>query len=357
MFNKETHEYSVLHYIKTNKTSDEPYHVFLCEQLYATVYLLVGITVLMIGLEYGASVLLNFYNAYTGESKDYSVDLSSSKTFLIVIIIALVGAAVFTSIYNAYFINDTQTSMLNIQQNMTSIKNTMYKNCTTNQVFLNALTSNDLSSLINEFDNTIKDGIKTKNTVEAQRMIFTLSMYSYLTTSIPEIDPNYQTVVNIFTYNNIKNRGVDPTLYLYYNNYNINIQNLYPKLVQSVISGLEINGKVINPSSNDDPFFGPENETLKSHFVLGITQQITNITDTITKLSVNGISDGKNKLFMYMILICIAAFIFLITIIVLVYDEVPQSLTVRVGIVLGIIRENAIYIKDYIPNLIFGKKS
>jgi len=221
MFNKDTHEYSVLNYIKTNKTSDEPYHVFLCEQLYATVYLLVGITVLMIGLEYGASVLLNFYNAYTGESKDYSVDLSSSKTFLLVIVIALVGAGVFTSIYNSYFINKTQTSMFNINQNMKSIKNAMYKNCTTNQVFLNALTSNDLSALVNEFDNTVKNGIKTKDTVEAQRMMFTLSMYSYLTTSIPEIDPNYHTVVSIFTYNNIKNRGIDPSLYLYYNNFNL----------------------------------------------------------------------------------------------------------------------------------------
>ena len=357
MFNKDTHDYNVLNYIKTNKTSDEPYHVFLCEQLYATVYLLVGITVLMIGIEYGASVLLNFYNAYTGESKDYSVDLSSSKTFLLVILIALVGAAVCTSIYNSYFINKTQTSMFNINQNMKSIKNAMYKNCTTNQVFLNALTSNDLSALVNEFDNTVKNGIKTKDTVEAQRMIFTLSMYSYLSTAIPEIDPNYNTVIGIFNYNNIKNRGIDPTMYLYYNNFNVNIQNLYPKIVQSVSSGLEINGKVIDPTSNADPFFGAENEILQSQFVLGITQQLTTITDIITELSVNGISEGKNNLFMYMILICIAAFIFLIVIFVVIYDEVPQSITERIKYVIGIVEENVNNIKNYIPNLFFGKKN
>ena len=351
MFNKDTHDYNVLNYIKTNKTTDEPYHVFLCEQLYATVYVLVGITVLMIGLEYGASVLLNFYNAYTGESKDYSVDLSSSKTFLIVIVIALVGASVFTTIYNAYFIKNTQSSMLYTQRNMTSIKNLMYKNCTTNQVFLNALTSNDLSSLINEFDNTVKNGIKTKDTAEAQRMIFTLSMYSYLSTAIPEIDPNYDSVINIFTYANIKNRSIDPTQYLYYNNFNVNIQNLYPKLLQSIISGLEINGKKIDTTTTDDPFFGDENKLLQSQFVLGITQKLTSITDAITELSVNGISDGKNKLFIYMISIFFAALIFLIVIIIVIYDEVPPSVIDRVKSVIQYIIK---YGKDF-QNSIFGK--
>ena len=341
IFNKDTVDYNVLQYIKTNTTTDEPYHVFLCENLFATIYVLVGIVITMIGLEYGVSVLLSFYNAYTGGNKNYSVSLASSKTYLIVIVVALVGAGVLTSVYNTYFINKTQDTMFNIQGSMTSIKNKIYANITTNQVFLTALISNDITTVLSEFSNTIKNGIHKSDTVEAQKMVFTISIYSYLISSIPVVDPNYNTVLEIFDYENIINRTIDPSHYLYYNTTSINIQNLYPKLTGLITGGItKDDGKsfitdIKNSKSNQDkdPFFDTskaEQQLLYSKFISSTTAQLSSITQNVTELSVNGMNPGKNELFKYMILSFLAAFLFTIVLILVIYDEIPDSVRERV---------------------------
>ena len=381
MFNKDTQDYNVLTYIKTNSTSDEPYHVFFVEQLFAMIYVFVGITATLMGLQYGVTAVMSFYNAYTGGSKNYNVDLSKSYTYLIVILIALIGAFVLTSLYNTYFINKTQNTMINIQTNMNNIKYLMYNNFTTDPIFLSALVNNDLSTIVNQFNVTLQKGINKEDTKEAQQMIFTLSIFSYLTTSIPKIDPNYNSVLAIFDYDNIINRGIDPTLYIYYNNFNINIHNLYPQLIQSVQEGVKINNLPVtedapapnasSPSSKTsssssassapstvsslssllsnkqntnkistvDPFFTNINNNenialLQSQFISKVTSQLTDVTSAITQLSVNGINDGKYKLFAYMLYTFLTSVIFVIVLIIIIYDSIPESIRTRVNVAL-----------------------
>lgn len=334
MFNMDTHDYKVLKYAETNTTTDEPYHVFLCEQIFAMIYVLVGITITLIGIEYGVAILLNFYNAYTGGNKDYSINLAKSKVYLIIIVISLFGAGTLTTIYNSLFVNKTQNSMYYIQDNMYNIKNLIYQNLTTDTIFLKALINDDIPTVINQFSTVLTQGIKDSDTSEAQKMICTISLYSYFTTSVPLTDISYNKIVDIFEYNNITNQDIDPTHYLYYNNYNINIQNLYPQLISIISAGLEnYKGKSISSADVSknivDPFFGSSNSIEQSRFTSSITSQLTQITEGITSLSVNGIYDGKNKLFTYIIYSAIAAFIFLIVLLFVIWDEIPQEMRDR----------------------------
>ena len=352
MFNKDTHDYSVLQYIKTNTTVDEPYHVFLTEQLYANVFSIVGFVLLMVGFEYGLSIVLSVYNAYSGGNKDYSIDLSPSLRYMIIIGVSLIGATVLHSIYNTYFVNNTQNTMYNIQDSMYTIKNNIYASLTTNQTFLTAMLQDDMTTVIHEFSKSIKNGIQNGDTTDAQNMIFTISIYSYLVSSIPQVDPNYKTVLGIFDYNNIINQNIDPTQFLYYNSTSINIANLYPEIVSLIRNGIQSNnGEQITINPNGDPFFNSENsaqELLYSKFISSITSKITTITQGVTELSVNGISPGKNTLFKYIIFAFFAALIFTIVLIVLVYDEIPDSIKGYVKVIYTHIAEDVSYVANKI---------
>jgi len=340
MFNKDTHDYKVLSYVDTNTTANEPYHVFLCEQIFSIVYLLVGITILFIAFEYGASAFLNFYSAYTGSNKDYSVDIAQSKIYLLVIIVALFGTGILTGIYYTYFINKTQTSMIYIQDNMSNISSLIYQNLTTDNIFLTALVNDDISTIIHQFSTSLKQGIADGDTLEAQKMICTISLYSYFTTSVPLTDMSYNTILDIFNYDNITNKYIDPTKYLYYNNYNINIQNLYPQLISIINTGLEnYKGKSIANATISknivDPFFGSNNTLAQSKFISNITSELSSITEGITSLSVSGIYDGKKKLFTYLLIVAFIAFVILLLLIGAIWGELP--LYIREKIYTGVI--------------------
>ena len=362
MFNKDTHDYHAIYYVKTNSIVDEPYHVFLCEGFNATIFVLVGICITMIGLEYGISYFLIFNNWYNDGNKDYSVDLTKSMKYFVLIAIALIGASVLAAIYKSVFINDTQITMLNAQQTMYSIKDTMYENLTTDTIFLSALTKNDIPTIIHQFSIVLKEGIQKGDISDAQKMVFTLSIHSYLTTTIPQTDPNYSDVLSIFEYDNIINATLDPTLYLYYKNNNVNIQNLYPYLIEIIKNGVtNYQGTSITADSAEfikddtiDPFFGKEHDLLKARFTSGIQSNLSTIIESVTKLSVDSIQDGKNKLLKYLLLQGFATFIFIILLFIALYglNLIPEKIITTFISVCKIIGKNINAFFKYIIYLV-----
>ena len=365
MFNKDTHDYIVLDYVKTNTREEEPYNVFLCEGFTATVFVLVGICVLMLGLEYGITAALIYYNIYTDGTTDYSIDINKSIKYFGIIAVALCGALSLSGVYNSYFIKDTQNAMYGIQNTMTNITGLIYDNLTTDQIYLNALVNNNTPTLIHQFSETIQKGIQNNDTTEAEKMIFTASIFSYLTTAIPVTDPNYKTVLSIFDYDNIEAQDIDPTKYLYYNNYNINILNLYPELIQIINDGLtSFKGKSISTEydafkddNNIDPFFGSKNDLLKSQFTHNIQTKLDLVTEYITQLSVDGIYQGKDNLLIYLIIAAIVSFVFMVFVIFALYnfqmipENVRNNFVIAAKFIISMFRAFFHHISEFIKKI------
>ena len=187
------------------------------------------------------------------------------------------------------------------------------------------MVTNDLNALLSLFNAEINKNNRnncsspTSNCdTEVQRMVFTLSLYSYLNDQIPEADPNYETMKTIFTVDNIQKRRIDPTLYFYYKQ---------PIYIPSMFSTLE--------EMNAKPFF---TDTARQHvFQTGLTVLFQTCNKKFARLQT--LSNGKQKLANYIIIFAVVVTLFLGMFIGIYYNDLKPVLEWLKGFIKSLIEK------------------
>ena len=95
-------------------------------------------------------------------------------------------------------------------------------------------------------------------------------------------------------------------------------------------------------NNNIDPFFGTKNDILKSQFTTNVQANLSLITEYITQLSVNGIYEGKDKLFKYLLFQAFFSFIFVVIIFIGLYslNMIPETVLTSFVAVTAYIRNH-----------------
>jgi len=313
LFIKDTTDYDAMLYITTNTTADEPYHVFLEESVISYIYKFIGMFIILFAVQYGLFFTFMLYSKI--RQLPFNDTVKPPMIVIISIMMSLVGATILSSIYKLYFINKTQSSLKDMRKQMRDTKLFLYKNMTHNVDFLNALLTNDLVALLsiltNEINknnrNTASCSSPTANCdIEVEKMVFTISLYSYLNHQVPESDVNYDTIRSIFTVNNIQHAKIDPTNYFYYK------QPLY---IPNMFSTLQ--------NSNGIPLFtNAERELI---FLNKLTTLFQTANKKLARLQT--IMKGKHTLLKYIILFAIATSVIICVFIVLYYNDIKTLLS------------------------------
>jgi len=262
LFIEDTNEYEAFYYINNNTSDDEPYNIFLEESVVSYIYRFVGIFIMLLAVQYGLFFSFMLYSKFN--QFPFNDTVTIDYKLLGIIISSFVCASIITAVYKKYFIHHAQGTLKNIRSQLRDMKINIYSNLTTNAEFLNAMIKNDSDALLSIFNAEIAKNNRndcsspTSNCdAEVQRMIFTYSLYTYYNDQIPQADPKYNTMQQIFTTENIQNRKIDPTLYFYYKQ-PIIISNMYPELL----------------NANGSPFFKDTNR--ENVLLFGITNTIQN---------------------------------------------------------------------------------
>ena len=310
LFVKDTTDYDSIKYITTNSIEEEPYSIFLEETIIGYVYRFFGIFVLLLAVQYGIFFSFMLYSKF--KQLPFNDTVQPPYMNIGTVIISVIGAFTLSSIYKLYFIKKSQTTLKDTRAQLRDMKQFIYKNLTSNADFLKAMTENDLAALLTIFNNEINKNNRnncsspTSNCdIEVQRMIFTISIYSYLNEQIPEADPNYETIKQIFTIDNIRKRSIDPTLYFYYKQ-PIYIPNMYSSLQ-------DINGK---------PFF---TDSSREHvFFTGLTTLFQTCNKKFARIQT--ISNGKYKIANYLIIFAVIVTVFVGIFIGIYYNDLKPVL-------------------------------
>jgi len=310
LFVKDTTDYESMKYITTNSIEEEPYSIFLEETIISYVYRFFGIFVLLFAVQYGIFFSFMLYAKF--KQLPFNETVQPPYMNIGTVLVAFIGAIVLSSIYKLYFIKKSQTSLKDTRTQLRDMKQYIYKNLTTNADFLTAMINNDLNALLTIFNNEINKNNRNNCTsptsncdAEVQRMIFTSSLYSYLNEQIPEADPNYETIKQIFTIDNIRKRAIDPTQYFYYK------QPIYIPTMYSSLQ--EINGK---------PFF--TDTARESVFFTGLTTLFQTCNKKFARIQT--ISNGKNKIANYLIMFAVIVTVFLGIFIGIYYNDLKPVL-------------------------------
>lgn len=313
VFIKDTTDYNDMKYITTNSMSDEPYYIFTEESVISYIYTFFGIFVLLMGIQYGIYFGLMLYSKFKGQT--FSDEVKPPMMDVGTIVLAVSGATILTVIYKDYFIKKTQGTLKNIRTHMREIKSFIYSHITTNSDFLKALTNNDIKALLSIFNSEITKNNRNDCTSpvsncdgEVQRMVFTISLFSFYKDQVPEADPNYQTVISIFSPENIQSEKIDPTLYFYYK------QAIYIPNIYSTLQDL-----------NGDKFFtDPERESI---FMSGLNTLLQTANKKLAILQT--ISNGKKSILNYILVFATTVTLFMGIFIAIYYDNEHVKLAIE----------------------------
>ena len=130
LFVKDTTDYDAIKYITTNSTDEEPYSIFLEESILSYVYRFFGIFVLLLAVQYAIFFSFMLYSKF--KQLPFNDTVQPPYMNIGTAIIAVVGAAILTSVYKQYFIKNSQGSLKDIRAQLRDMKLFIYKNLTTN---------------------------------------------------------------------------------------------------------------------------------------------------------------------------------------------------------------------------------
>lgn len=240
MYNKDTLDFSTLYYHKNNE-QDEPYTIYLQQELIALMFKLVQYFVYTLIIPIGIHVFFSVLRGLGKSTYNDSIDLSSAKKSLSVMGITIASAFIQNTYYNVSFRRSLQPDMIATNEDIQRMKDSLYDNMSTSSEFL--------ESVVNE---NISDSIKLINAQgtryqSIEKMIFTLSLYNFFKMNLSTNAPEFMIIRRMFTVPEIRIREINPIDYMYFSQ-NVFLPNLYPMLVP-YISGT---GKVLETKVKQD---------------------------------------------------------------------------------------------------------
>jgi hypothetical protein len=235
MANKDTTDVDVLRYL-ANDIDNEPYNVFLQQNLVKGLYTVIGLVVIVFGIQISSFFVLKIVSIVKEMPFKEKIDLPVMNIGIIVIVFA--GITMMNYLYKHVFLKDTQPSLKGLRSQLREIKSYIYANADFDRAqnrFFPAMLANDMDTVIEALQAKIKEttrpDAKTLQSSDytAARMIFALNLYTYFHYEIPEGDPASDEIRKMFSADGLRTQKVDPAMYFYYKK-PIYITNMYPSL-------------------------------------------------------------------------------------------------------------------------------
>jgi hypothetical protein len=301
IMNQYTTDFDALEYIH-NSTDDEPYTIYISQTILSLTFFIIGFALITLAVHVSIFIIMMVYAKARGFKFESKLDLPIQ--IIGVIIAALVGGIILSSIYKSQFLKSARPSLQSVKSRMRDVKSYIYTYVTNNTTFLNALKYEDLETISKSLK---ENALNHKN---LNKLMFTLNIFTFFKTQIPESDPNMETMLQMFTFDNIKNQKIDPSTLFYYKK-PLYVPNIYPS-IQSQLSTVS----------------GYDEQTFMR--LLGSTMEELN--RRLVKF--NELPKGKSSLGKYIVKAGITGFVLLVLLIVILLAVfAPDKLTLLVGYV------------------------
>jgi len=298
---------SATHGSDQNQEISEPYNIMLSNSIVGKIYLLSAAFGLILTFQIIMTFILS--TVYTNAKFPSPAELFEEfKEILPIIVIITIGSVIISEgLYKKQF-KKAKTDMSDVYDKISDIKSYIYDNLTTDIDFLNAMRSGDVCTQIlilkNSLNSTTEQSCVSPTPlasscnsptytatnqhcdVEAQKMMFTVNLYTYFSNYISTDNPQYDKFQALFTSANIsqgQNSPIDPSDLFLYNRANtvINNYSLYSNLFRSgTCTGIDYNPT----SSSSGPSASPSS-----------ISSISSLTSLISDATQSNLYYGKDK--------------------------------------------------------------
>lgn len=236
LFNKESVDYSLLRY-RTNTKDDEPYNIYLQQQITVWIYMFLGVIIVYVFLHKiiiltlrGVVALSSKEPSKTGGGSMISDEIKEAAFFVIIMVVLALSYNMF---YTSRFEKRIKPDVIDISASIKSITDATYDSLSTDEAFLKSV----LEGSLDESYKIINRQGNRADTIGS--MIFTMCLYSYYKHNT-DIMTN-ENIKQMFTRDEIRLRRISPFDYLYYNQ-----TSFIPNLYQSIEPHIK---QVLNTSS------------------------------------------------------------------------------------------------------------
>ncbi|NBO71743.1 MAG: hypothetical protein EBU66_14520 [Bacteroidetes bacterium] len=332
LFYKDTTDTEAIGYLNVKQDGDEPFSIFAEQKMVSYVLVLVGVTIIFIGIQVALYLGLKIYSVINKNKNNDDDKFYLDPRILAIIIVGGIGAVILNSIYKKRFINGSQKELIYIRATVIDVKRTIYKNLLKDAQFLSILLSNTnvnarlkarIIDMSNKTQNCASTGDDTETTdvcddTTIQQAIFTWSLYSYYASTIPESDRAFKEIRQLFTVDGINKREIDPTQYFYYNQ-PVYITNIYSTIQDDITqNGFRVSAATASGSAktSKDTTFDSERE---QNMVTGLSNTFQDINTKLAQLQ--QIPSGKKKLRNYMFMFLLFTLIFTPILLILFKSE------------------------------------
>jgi hypothetical protein len=331
MYNKDTTDIDALRYISANAAEDETYNIFKTQRFVSYIFMVVGIVVIILGLQFGLFFGMKLWAIFNGRVFNEHVELPM-KLLAVMVIIVVAGFAI-KDVYTQRFTKRVQTSLVEVRSQLSTIRSFIYSNLSNNSTFLTALIADDIDMMSKVISDTLKakTGNCTNSTspcdTDVEKMIFSLNLYSFLRYQIPSSDPNFENVTKLFTPDGVANRTIDPTMYFYYNQ-PVYISNLYPSIREKL-------GSTPFQSATGNADVKQTNAASRERIMmLNINNKMQDLNTKLTRL--HNLASGKVKVGTYLVVVALVVLVFCAVLLALFLPELMPYWPAVKGTILGI---------------------
>lgn len=325
MYNKDTTDIEALKYISATNLEDEPYSIFKEQRFISYIFLLVGIMVIMMGIQLGMFFSFKIWSIFNGRVFNESVTLP--LRLIGALLVVVIGAFMMKDTYKQRFVKKVQSSLVDMRSQLTQIRTYIFNNLSTDDEFLRALRTDNIEEIINIIRKRIdsKKGQPCNDSAQPcdtdiENMFFSLNLYSYIRYQIPPSDPNFDKVKSLFEPDGVRNRLVDPIMYFYYKQ-PIYVANLYPSMQDRLIVRDEKGKEIQNPFEGNT-----ERERI---LLLNINIKMQELNIMLTRL--HNLATGKVNVRTYLIVVALIALLFTFILVGLFYSELSPFFAIAKG--------------------------
>ena len=306
IMNKDTTDIAAIDYLKNN-SEDEPYNVFAEQKMTSALYMLSGIGVIVLGLQVGTFFGLKLWAVV--KRAEFTDKIEVPMKLVSVIVVGVAAATLLNDTYKGTFIKKTQPNIKTLRSQLVRLNNFIFTNLGNDAKnrFLPALQSDDLETCITVLKDyarrgNVNDTQMTAEDFMALKLIFTVNVYSFYRYMIPEGDAAFDDIRALFTTQGIRNRSVEPTAYLYYNQPAF-VPNIYPTIRASL-----------------QPLLGSRERA----FVLELGKMMRELNRQL--IAVQNISSGKSALSGYLLTVFIIAGLWVAVLFGIFFQEIQPYL-------------------------------
>lgn len=292
LYIKDTTDYKIYDYATISASSvSEP------QNIYLSMYIVKSILVLAVAFIFLVAFHIIIFSILKSRKTGIFESLNMPYKIMFPILIVILAGCILTVYYNSYFMKNILKQLITYKNEMIIMKDEIYKLMSVDIDLLNVLSRSNNNEIVTKFANIINN-----NQIDTLKSgLITYSLMDYYKKNIPEIDINYENVMNIFKYEQISRKSINPINYFLYKK-PPHISNIWAIIRDDIKTVLEDRNKLNNTS-----FFNTQKE---KDIIDEVDVLIININKKLTKL--NYISQGKKKVLIYIVLYFVIAFLFLV---------------------------------------------